>query len=249
MRLSTRIENLIMKNYKGRMFSTGDISSRLFREKISASRLTVSRAISKLKSEDKIRIVKGRSKGLYYVPKKGSLGFLKPEDKEILRKFTAENGYYISGVSLFNELNLTTQNAMFLKIKSSNMNYSKTIQTFNVRVKIVPSRAVINNSSVKYLKCLDALDIKKIPDFSPKSLTILISAVKNMNSYKLMEFSYKYPPRVRALLGAIIESESKSSKNKIEAFRSALVSKGSIYRMPIRKKDLPNYKDWRILPQ
>ena len=68
-----------------------------------------------------------------------------------------------------------------------------------------------------------------------------------MDEKKLMKLSTNYPPRIRALLGALIEIEFKSSN--IKNFKKRITSKGSFYKAPIKARDLPNSRSWNILTQ
>jgi predicted transcriptional regulator of viral defense system len=69
----------------------------------------VIKAISRMVSEKRLERL---SKGKFYVPKKGVLGLRKPSDAELVRSVLYKNGRvcgYVTGLSLYNQLGLTTQ--------------------------------------------------------------------------------------------------------------------------------------------
>ena len=139
-----QIQKTVSTEYKGKLFSYSDIQRKLSQRKISASRSTILRALKRLKQKKQIKLVQGRKKGLYYVPQKGRLGLLKPKDEEIIKVFLKNKKSYISGVSLYNKWNLTTQIPRVITIAVSSNRYWKRDKLFNVRIKLVSSRAPIS---------------------------------------------------------------------------------------------------------
>ena len=63
---------------------------------------------------------------------------------------------------------------------------------------------------------LDALkDFKIIQDLNKKSgVVILLNILKELDTDKLIKYALKYPPRVRAFLGALLEELNKNIKLK-----------------------------------
>jgi hypothetical protein len=98
------------------------------------------------------------------------------------------------------------------------------------------------------LELLDALkDFNQIPDLNPESALTLFANKLNLLSNKelnsLITIALKYPPRVRALLGAILE------KFNVESNITALINSlnpFSEYQFNIPQTLLPNGISWKL---
>ncbi|MGI9548390.1 MAG: hypothetical protein ACR2M7_00190, partial [Bdellovibrionales bacterium] len=200
----TKIEAIIKNQFKGKIFSYSDIIEKLSKKKIIASRSTIIRALKNLKEKNKINLVRDRKKGLYYIPTPSEFGLLKPRDGVIQRKILKNKLYYVTGIALYNQLNLTTQYPRVIRVAILGNKYTKKITVLNVRIKTVVPRCSFKPEDIKYLQYLDALNLKRIPDLSSDSISILRKNIKKMDKRKLIKISDSYPPRVRALLGALI---------------------------------------------
>ncbi|MDE0151998.1 MAG: helix-turn-helix domain-containing protein [Bdellovibrionales bacterium] len=243
------IKKIIKDKYKNKLFSPKDIIQDLSNISKNMSRITVTRIFKKLKEDGVIQLVKWRKKGLYYVPRQTSLGLLPPREKYTIETLLKAYKAYISGVALYNKWNLTTQMPTEIICVSISVNYSKKRQLSGLCVKLVPSKVrskSLRREDIKYLQYLDALNITKIPNPDPQILSILKKKIKNLSKTKLMKISRKYyPPRVNALLGAIIEENYKNID--IQSFKKEFTCTGSIYKIPIKLTSLPGAKDWNII--
>ena len=94
------------------------------------------------------------------------------------------------------------------------------------------------------LEILDAIkDLNKIPDLDIKNsityFTARISGMSGSETQRLIHIALKYPPRVRAFLGAILSEEVaaplKSSLNPL-----------SVFKLGIGEDELPNAAKWNI---
>ena len=79
-----------------------------------------------------------------------------------------------------------------------------------VKIKPIRSYADVTNENYKLLEILDALkDFKIIPDINRMSaITILKNKIQELSAEQtrnLIECALNYPPRTKALLGAILE--------------------------------------------
>src|SRR5699024_6917242 len=71
--------------------------------------VAAAKAIERLIEKD---VIKRVSTGVFYKPKKTAFGELKPNEEEILKPYLFEKGKriaYITGISLYNQMGLTTQ--------------------------------------------------------------------------------------------------------------------------------------------
>ena len=115
---------------------------------------------------------------------------------------------YITGTSLYNRLGLTTQIPTIIKIASRDKRI--TVSNGTVKASPVKSYVSVTDSNFHLLELLDVLkDFKKIPDLDKNSgIKIISKKIKELNPKEiklLIKYGLAYPPRVRALLGALLE--------------------------------------------
>ncbi len=171
-------------------------------------------------------IIKKLSKGVFYKPIETIFGEIKPNFNEQLKSYLFRNGVrvaYVTGTSLYNELGLTTQMAFRIKIASRGHRIS--INKGAIKANAVKSYVDVSEDNYQLLGFLDAIkDIKIIPDTKVlNTLKILSNKIKNLTDSQIIEmvkYADYYPPRVRALLGYILENidskiETKSLKDSL----------------------------------
>lgn len=171
-------------------------------------------------------IVKKLSKGVFYKPKTTIFGDLKPNDQEILRSYLFINGKqvaYITGEYLYNQLGLTTQMAFRIKIASRSKRIY--INTGAIKASPVKSYAEVTGENYEMLGFLDAMkDLKIIPDIDINAaINIFRAKIKQLNEKQvkeLIDYAMLYPPRSRAILGAILEQLN--SKSDLKKLRDSL---------------------------
>src|SRR5690554_3759097 len=194
-------------------------------------------------------VIKRVSTGVFYKPKKTVFGELKPSEEELLKPYLFERGKrsaYITGTSLYNRLGLTTQIPKSIKIASRDKRIS--VSNSNLKASPVKSYVDVTERNFYLLELLDALkDFKKIPDLDKNSaIKILSRKLKDLNSTEtqlLVRCGLAYPPRVRSLLGALLENINTSS-NLAELKKS--LNPFSEYEYGIERAQLPTVENWRI---
>lgn len=194
-------------------------------------------------------IIKRISTGIFYKPKKTVFGELKPNENEILKPYLFEKGKriaYITGISLYNQLGLTTQIPKTIKIASRN----KRITVLRGSIKAVPVKSYVDVSDQNFylLELLDALkDFKQIPDLNKDSaIKILSKKFKEFNPTEvklLIKYCLSYPPRVRAFLGALLEN--------IDSTINSIILKKSLnplseYHYDVNSALLSTARNWNI---
>lgn len=210
--------------------------------KSNTSRQTFSRLVNK----EAIRRVVG-GQGLYYKPKKGLLGEIKPTRGQVLEAvFQSDSNSYLAGVGLYNKLGLTTQVTGLITIATNGTPQTRILS--GKKIKFIKARTTIRNKSIPLLQLLDALtDLKKIPDTLPdEALLKIMSRMDKLEKNDLDEMAKLacgYPKRTVAMLGAILENLgqtylSQRLKNKLNL--------GTEYKMNLTKKSLPNLENWNI---
>lgn len=189
------------------------------------------------------------SKGRFYKPKKSVFGTLKPKQEEIIKDLLEKDGEiigYMTGYAIFNLLGLTTQIPNVVQI-GTNVRKNK-IQRDMFSISFILQPNPITKDNIPLLQLLDSIKfIKMIPDASVnqscKRLISLVKELKNNDIDELLTLAVKYPPAVRALLGAIIENiygaeKALPLKNRLNPL--------TVYKLGIDRNILPEIQNWRI---
>lgn len=240
MKIACKIKTKIDKIPPGKIFNYQDLG--LLNQEYSAAAKTISRMV-------KQKNIKRISTGVFYKPQKTIFGELRPSENEQLRLYLF-NGRkriaYVTGPALFNRLNLTTQVPKDINLASKIRRPVSKVG--NIEVRWVKSYVDITNKNYFLLEILDALkDFKKIPDLNKKSaikrIKALIVDLKDLDIKRLMKYVQDYPPRTRALLGALLESINwKEDLSKLKESINSLTT----FKLGITIEILPNSKDWFI---
>ena len=241
MALASEIRKRIMQLPEGKTFGYDDL--RIARDGYSAA----AKAIERLQKEGLIKKV---SKGVFYKPEQTVFGELKPDYSELLRPYLFENGKrvaYETGPSLYNRLGLTTQMAFRIKIASrgKRININRGI----LKADAVKSYAEVTDSNYETLGLLDAFkDIKRIPDCSVaqavRRLSAIIKALDDKQTESLIKYALLYPPRARALAGAVLENNGRKGKG-LEKLKDSLNPLTTI-KLGLKEVELPTKANWYI---
>jgi len=241
MALATEIRKQIKQLSEGKTFGYDDLG--IAKEDYT----TAAKALERLQKEGLIKKV---SKGVFYKPEQTVFGELKPDYSELLRPYLFENGKrvaYETGTSLYNRLGLTTQMAFRIKIASRGKRIN--INSGTLKADAVKSYAEVTDRNYEILGLLDAFkDIKRIPDCPVAQAVRRLSAiVKELNvkqTEALLKYSLVYPPRVRALVGAVLENNSQSPKG-LEKLKESLNPLTKI-KLGLKEAELPTKSKWHI---
>ena len=190
------------------------------------------------------------SNGKYYKPRNTVFGVLRPSPTQIAKEFLTKDGRligYLTGSTAFSQYSLTTQISSNIQI-GSNV-YRRPLQRGIYKLSFVVQPNEISEDAVDILRLLDCMKlIKEIPGTTPeeacKRIIHIIKDLSNEDKIKMVRYSLKYAPKVRALLGAIMEY-IEYDKEQTELLRQSL-SGISRYRLPISDNILPTRKNWRI---
>jgi hypothetical protein len=193
-------------------------------------------------------VVRRVSSGVFYRPRATAFGVLLPNETELLKPYLFERGKriaYVTGTSLYNRMGLTTQIPGTLRIASRDKRIS--ISTGTVKARPVKSYVDVTEQNFQMLGLLDALkDLSHIPDLDMeaaiRNLSQRLTALPADDMKLLIRCSLSYPPRVRGLLGSLLESigtptglaELKRSLNPL-----------SHYDLGVQDL-LPTAKDWNV---
>ncbi len=209
---------------------------------------TAAKALERLQKKGTIKKV---SKGVFYKPEISIFGEMPPNYDSILQNYLYKAGKrvgYVTGYVLYNQLNLTTQMAFTTKI-ATNRNLKK-INIGWLKTNSVKACAEVTEENYPLLGILDALkDIKSIPDSSAsnaiKILMPKIKVFKKNDIENLIKYALQYPPRVRALLGAILENIFRN-KFDLLTLKSSL-NPSTNFKLGIKNTVLPTTQNWNII--
>lgn len=239
MNVAQRIERKIAGMQDGTVFKYQELGIEAMEYSAAA------KAIERLKKKG---IVDSASTGVFYKPKKTVFGTLKPSEEELIKPYLYENNKriaYITGIALYNRMGLTTQVPQNINIASRDKRVTTRIG--NIQVRPVKSYAEVTDENYILLELLDAIkDLKIIPDvdrnLAVQNLLEQLRAVPDKG--ELVNLALKYPPRARALTGALLEQLN--LKNTAIPLQSS-INPLSDYTYGISKDVLPTLTNWNIL--
>lgn len=204
----------------------------------SLSRLTRKGVISRL------------SRGKYYKPQQSKFGNSRPREAAIVNALTVKQNKrigYLTGLSVYNQLGLTSQVSNTLVIATANPLQPKKIEGYNV--KYVRRNVSFLEEDIPLLQLLDALrDIKTIPDSNPndsiKTLKTCISDLSKVKRERLILLALSFNPGTRALLGALIENYFQGvSVSKLKQS----INKLSVFETGVSSEVIPNKQSWNLI--
>lgn len=240
MKVAQKIENDIDKFAEGTTFRYRQLS--IEPDEYVAAAKAMERFIQK-------GIIKRVSTGIFYKPKSSVFGELIPNEEELLKPYLFQNNKrtaYLTGISLYNKMGLTTQIPKTINIASRDKRISVSLGA--IKATPVKSYVDVTDTNFYLLQILDALkDFKKISDLNIKlGIKILLNRIKRINTKEiklLIDCALSYPPRVRAMLGALLEKTH--SDFGLELLKSSL-NPLSEYRFRIDKNVLSTAPNWNI---
>ncbi len=206
----------------------------------------VIKAISRLVAEKRLERF---SKGLFYVPKKGLFGLRKPSDGELIRSVLYKSGRlrgYVTGLSLYNQLGLTTQMPRIITVACNGGRQKKEFGT--ISIKTIVTRIPVKEKDVKLLQYLDVLkDIKKIPDsdtdLSLKIMRRYISELSESEQGRLVKLAQSYySPQARALVGLLFTSLNLSVPRSL----ARDLNPTTTYKLKLDQSNWPMASEWKI---
>lgn len=190
--------------------------------------------------------LKKLGKGKYFVPRKTKFGTIGPSDAEIIKTILGTEGdRYISGPSVFNALGLTTQVPSQITIIGDR--YNRKVEIGKLRIVYLRANFPIRGKKISLLQLLDALkEIEAIPDTNTSQILYLLKnkilKLKKNDIKELVSLALLYPPRVRALLGAILEEINIYDLSTLKMSLNPL----SFYKFKVNSDILPFKLNWNI---
>lgn len=208
MRISRIIANKVDRLAKGYVFTYDDLIQEVDNKE------AVIKALNRMVQKGKLAKL---SKGKYYKPEQTVFGEIGPERYQVVKDLLEENGKvigYLTGLSIYNQLNLTTQVSNTIQIGKNTVRPA--FKRGFYKISFIRQKNTITKENIPLLQLLDCIRyIKKIPDasveFATKRLLSLINEQQNKELKDMVRLSMKYPPSTRAMLGAILDELNKAN--------------------------------------
>ena len=209
--------------------------------------LAASKALSRLVDKG---VIKRARKGYYYKPKVSVFGEQKPREDALLSLYLFDKNKqvaYITGTRLYNRLGLTTQVPNSIRIASLDKQVKGKVG--NTIVKPAKSYVKVTADNIKYLEILDVIkDLNSIPDLKKNDGIIFLKNIlrgfDTIQIKKLVTYGAAYPPKVRALLGALLE-EIKINFSTYDVLKRSM-NPSSSFEYGINSQLLPTVNSWNI---
>ncbi|MCE1167991.1 MAG: DUF6088 family protein [Sphingobacteriia bacterium] len=240
MRVARKIEEKIRQLPEGTTFDYQTLM--VERDEYTAATKALERLVKK-------ETITRYSSGIFFKPKQTIFGTLKPNEQELLKTYLFENGKriaYITGLSLYNRMGLTTQIPKTIKIACRDKRIFASVGS--IKGKAVKSYVDVTDDNYNLLELLDAFkDFNRIPDLDANAAVLLLgNKLKSLTAKeldKIIKCALKYPPRTRALLGAVLEAfvidaNAASLKNSLNPL--------SEYQYKISEATIPSAQNWRL---
>lgn len=198
----------------------------------------------------KLGVLEKVGRGKYYKPKTSVFGNIGPSSNEIVKDLIHDNGVlsgYVTGYTIWNQMGLTSQISNVIMIGTSRRRDPLKRGNYEIRFIMQPNK--ITSDSIPLLQILDSLKLlKMIPDTSVgHSVRIIkkyISDLEEKRLSTLVKLVRKYPPRVRALLGAILES---TGNDKYIGQLKQSLNPTSTYAIGLNEDSDINLNSWNIV--
>lgn len=195
------IKNIINRFPKGHVFTYVD-----FVDKVKSKEALI-KALNRMAASGTIKKL---AKGKYYKPENSPFGDLPPEQYQVVKDLLERDGRlegYLTGLSIYNKLGLTTQVVNSIQIGKQEIRSS--FKRGRYTIAFVKQKNTITRENIPLLQLLDVLRfIKKIPDAKVEnSLAVMKGRIKQLSRQEretIARLALKYQPSTRALLGAIL---------------------------------------------
>ncbi len=153
---------------------------------------------------------------------------------------------YLTGLSIYNKLGLTTQVGSVIQIGRQEVRSPFKRERYTIS--FVKQKNTITKDNIPLLQLLDVLRfIKKIPDTKiEESLSTskqLVAKLSDQQQETIMRLALKYQPSTRALLGAMLTDIGRGEKT--ERLKNSL-NPITAYAIPGASKVLSSASEWSI---
>jgi hypothetical protein len=206
-------------------------------------RNTTNKILNRLANEGVIARLK---RGVYSTCKNTRFGQAKATPLQVLsQEIVHDDNKCFGGLFLFNQLGLTTQIPTTIEILNNRSSYLSNVG--NTRVRYIRIRQKITRNTKEAIQFLEV--IKKmvhVPDGDiSKIIAWLNSELRNSEQKKIKKIvaaAIEYPPRVRAILGALLENIDYELSKKLKYS----LKSNSFYHVGTLVNHLKNSQLWDL---
>lgn len=206
----------------------------------------VIKCLNRLANSDKITKL---SKGKFFKPEETVFGTLEPKQYQVVKDLLEKEGKtigYLTGLSIYNDLGLTTQVSNVIQIGKFQIRPS--FQRGEFKIKFIQQKNTITKENIPLFQILDSIRyLKKIPDSNVNQLCerfkSIIKSLDDITQKTLVRLALKYPPSTRAILGAILdEIESKVETDHLLDSLNSITS----YKIGVSNEMFSTLDKWNI---
>lgn len=237
MKVSDIVKYKVDRLQKGFVFTYSDLKMEV------GKREAVIKALNRMVVAGTLRKI---SKGRYYKPEMSPFGELLPDQKQVVKDILDENGY-LTGMSIFNDLGLTSQVGNTIQIGKND--WRPSLKRDRYTIKFIRQKNVITRENIPLLQILDSIRfVRTIPDTNLKDASMrFISIIRNLtdtDTRSLVRLADKYPASTKAILGLCLEEAGKIEFT--HALRES-INPISEYKFLEIASAFPNAKNWNIV--
>lgn len=190
------------------------------------------------------------SRGRYYKPEESAFGELEPSQEEVVKDLLGDPKKpvgYLTGLSIYNRLGLTTQVSNTIQIGKNDIRPA--FKRGRFKISFIRQKNKVTRYNIPLLQILDCIRyIKKIPDTPTAEVVLRIRSILDKlgedQIKKILDLAAKYPPATRALLGALLEANG-IPEEQLSGIRRSL-NPITAYRIQGVAETLPNASRWNI---
>jgi hypothetical protein len=206
----------------------------------------VIKALNRMAASGKITKL---SKGRFYKPEATVFGKLTPEQSQVVKDLLEKDGKiigYLTGLSMYNRLGLTTQVSNTIQIGKNQIRPKFKRERYTIA--FIKQKNTITAENIPILQILDAIRfINKIPDSSIndsfKRIAAIMRKMRSENKVQLIRLSMKYPPATRALTGAILEYIGEKNTDQLKKSLNPITK----YKYKLKAEVYPTVTNWNII--
>lgn len=241
MKITEKIGGRIARLPKGYIFTYDDFDVGVNKKE------AVIKALNRMVKSGKISKL---SKGRYFKPEQTPFGILQPSQDQVVKDLLIEDGKivgYLTGLSIYNKLGLTTQVSNVIQIGKNETRPKFKRERYTIS--FVKQRNTITKKNIPLLQILDSIKyIKKIPDTVIKTSCLrfleILKRLDLSDKKEIIRLSLKYPPATRALLGALLDEKKERS---ITSSLKDSLNPITTYEIPQADQVLSKTSEWNII--
>jgi len=224
-------------------FPTGKIFGyQAFGELAQTRRKALARVLSQLVKREELKRAYTAN---FYRPAWNKYGAVPIFDEE---KIKSLGNVYVTDLDAHNKLGISTQIPWLVTIAHPTKHYRRKLGRLHIKYVRSTLKEIPDGADYTLLMMLDSIkDIKYIQDASPddavRRILWLIKRFEKERVEKLVEYALHYPPRVRAILGAILEH---ARHKRLRSILRATLNPKTEYHVGL-EDSLPNCKKWKLL--